>query len=502
MIELDEKGETKIDHLLHKLYKFRWFYPSIVIFIISLIVSSALRANIIGAILVVSIIFGAIYILAFISQPKKPKKSAPNILSKGAEYAVTISIPKGVYSGDADAHTIRISTEDRGCVIGPPACGKTTFLISQLLDWAKSGRSFVVNDVKPEIHELARPHMEKLGYTLWVFNPTHPRHRYNLLDDLDTAEAVGELAAALCPNPDPADAVFNVSARDLLDAVIGHLRATQGAASLPAVRAYLAKFGEHHKLIRDLLESPSADVQASAQGLRYTAANERLIGSILAVLMANLSFLRYPAVRSALEASDFTLEALHQPRTGVFLQFEESARLTTAALWSVTLAHLLRHLIVHTNREPVLLLLDEIGTAPPVAGLVEKLNTIRSRKMPTWLYWQSLEQMRVYGGNGVDGRSLILGACDLQMVFRLNDNESAQWMSDRIGTVEWRLRSVTHDGGLFSGGTASDSLSTEPAVRPHELQRLGRGEVVTAYRHLVWKGRATPYYERGAAGSP
>jgi type IV secretory pathway TraG/TraD family ATPase VirD4 len=430
-------------------------------------------------------------IYAFISRVKdEPFKSRKNVLSQNLETAVSLSINHGVYSGDVKSKPIRISTEDRGCVIGPPASGKTTFLVSQLFDWAESGRSFVVNDVKPEIHGLVRERLESLGYKLWIFNPTKPVHRYNLLDNLDSPEAAGELAAALCPNPDPADAVFNVSARDLLNATILHLRETRGTASLPAIRAFLAEFGEHRELIRHLLQSPSADVQAAAQSLRYTATNERLIGSILAILAANLSFLQYPSVRGNLETSDFTLDVLHQPRNGLFLQFEESARLSTAALWSVTLAHLLRHLIVHTDREPVLLLLDEIGTAPQVTGLVEKLNTIRSRKMPTWLYWQSLEQMRVYGGNGIDGRNLILGACDLQMVFRLNDNESAQWMSDRIGTVDNILRSVT------DSGDASSTLITEPAVRPHELQRLKRGEVVAAYRHLIWKGQATPYYQR------
>ncbi len=76
--------------------------------------------------------------------------------------------------------------------------------------------------------------------------------------------------------------------------------------------------------------------------------------------------------------------------------------------------------------------------------MIDKLNTIRSRNLPTWTYWQSLEQMQRYGVN------LILGACDMQMVFRLNDNASAQWMSDRIGAVDVTLLSESIDNELIS----------------------------------------------------
>ena len=139
----------------------------------------------------------------------------------------------------------------------------------------------------------------------------------------------------------------------------------------------------------------------------------------------------------------------------------------------MTLAHLLRHLIVHREREPVLLLLDDSGMAAPVPGLVEKLRS--NRKTPAWLYWQSLEEMRKHGGNGVDGRSLILGACNLQMVFRLNDNESAQWMSDRIGTVDWTVRSISREGFL-EPSRRSETLRTgrtERGRRGRSGRRLG-----------------------------
>lgn len=68
-----------------------------------------------------------------------------------------------------------------------------------------------------------------------------------------------------------------------------------------------------------------------------------------------------------------------------------------------------------------------------------------------------------------EGANLILGACDYQKVFRLNDNASAKWMSDRIGVVDVTVTSESVDDDWVERTTTS---STEPKVFPHELQQL------------------------------
>lgn len=184
------------------------------------------------------------------------------------------------------------------------------------------------------------------------------------------------------------------------------------------------------------------------------------------------------------------------------MQFEEAQRETTARLLSAMTGHIMRYLITHTDRPPVLCLWDEIGNAPAIPGLVEKLNTIRSRKMPTWLYWQSLEQMQRYGIKADEGANKILGACDFQATFRLNDNASAEWMSRRIGVVDRVVekKSISKDLDTWSSNrTDSASYSTdlvqEPIIFPHELGRLEQNEFVCMCRGKAWKGEATPYFQ-------
>jgi len=178
------------------------------------------------------------------------------------------------------------------------------------------------------------------------------------------------------------------------------------------------------------------------------------------------------------------------------MQFEERHQETTGKLLSSMIGHVIRYLIEHQERDAVLLLLDEIGNTPLIQGLKEKLNTIRSRKIPTWLYWQNIEQMRKYGLRD-DGANLILGACDFQMVFRLNDIQSANWMSQRIGTVDRIIEAsaVNRRGLLKESVSYSKHLVTEPKIRAHEFQQLESGKAFCIYRNKAWLANAVPYFE-------
>lgn len=431
---------------------------------------------------------------------------------------------EGVFAGELFGKSINITTEDRALIIGPPGTGKTAFLVSQVLTWAESKRSFICLDMKPEIWGITKDALIEQGYDVYAYNPTSGGDRYNPLDDIDSPEAIGELTANLIEEQGSDNAVFFETARDLLDAVINHLKSLGGSVSLPDVREYISSFKASDSLLSDLRNSGDDMAREIASELSMVAENERLFASVIASLRTGLKFLRYPAIKQSLSTSDFSLNQFKTTNRPIalFLQFEEGKAEMLQRLTAMMVGHIMRYMIDNTDRDAVLLLLDEIGNAKGIKGLPSKLNTIRSRKLPTWLYWQSSTQMNLYSEESAEGKELIFGACDFVGVFRLNDNDTAKYISEKIGTIHRLITSQnagytkstssgsSHSSGSYEGGPSGGSSSSgsegmnhqktkqlqeEAVIKPHELQELPDGQMVCMYRGESWKGEATPYYK-------
>jgi len=400
-----------------------------------------------------------------------------------------------IFIGKIGSEAVYVEQSDRACVIGPPGTGKTTFLINQVYRWMETENSFVCLDIKPEIYDITKENLEKAGYKCIVYNPTNVQDKYNFLGDLKTPEAIGEIASAFIQSDDTTP-VFGETARDLLDAIIKHLKAPtkknpKPTPTLADVYDFIVSYDSIKSLLAVLSGSNSKDCKAIARTLKIMADNDRLLGSIFATFVSNMRFLRYESIRESLSSGGFSLDELLKPKVALFVQFEEAHKETTSKLFSVMIGHILRYMITNfNNRGTVFLMLDEIGNAGVVTDLTGKLNTIRSRNLPTWLYWQSTEQMQRYGVKANEGSNIILGACDLHMCFRLNDNASADYFSAKIGTQ--RVEKISYNS---EGATSNSDL--ESIIEPHEIQQLEMGVALYSYRGNNWIGEATPYYKEG-----
>ena len=398
-----------------------------------------------------------------------------------------------------------ISDSDRACVIGPPGTGKTTFLVNQIKHWIKSERAFVCLDIKPEIYTITRKYLEDAGYKVVIFNPAvaesdkhkydHKFDSYDFFSDIHSDSALSEFVASLIPSVGGENVVFEENARSVLYAYFLHAKTINPNITFLEAYDQLVAFSSLAEILSVLKSSSNVIVQRISRDLKKIADNERLIGSIFAVLSAKLDFLKTEASLKALERG-FSLDLLQHKRVVLFLQFEEARKEQLEHLMSVFVGHLLRYLIENSkDRDAVLCLFDEIGNASVIKSLPQKLNTIRSRKVPVWLYWQSKEQMQSYGQKSDEGASIIMGACDYQLIFRLNDNTTAEWFSDKIGT-HW----ITNTSAGYSYGDGGSSYSSSSnwqedlIIKPHELQQLAMSQVVSMYRGISWISIAEPFY--------
>ena len=382
--------------------------------------------------------------------------------------------------------------EDRAVVVGVPGAGKTTFLVAQIVDWMQSGRSFVATDIKPEIWSILRENglFEKFGYDEYIINPTCAHaHRFNLFAEIEDDADLNEVLAVIIPPGEGDGAVFSDNARRLLKAVLAHLGER---ASLPAARDYIMEAGKVSELLEMLAASEKKSVQRIAFELKNTASNERLLASIMTAMGRAFEFMDDDRINAAIGVSDFSMrDVLMKPRQAVFLQFEQKYKASLATLFGGTVAYVLR-ILQSTSRErehPVFVALDEIMNAAPIPKFSESLNTMRSAKMPLGMYLQSTQGLdRLYGPGSAE---LFMGSADLRVVFRVGDNETAEYISKQLGDTEQRSYNMSQgqsQGASDRGQSVNESVSkgyTSTTARifdAAEVLGLDVGKAIVLYR--------------------
>ena len=404
-----------------------------------------------------------------------------------------------VYDQDAENpvwESLRVTNEDRGIILGAPGSGKTTYLVTQIIDWMQSGQSFVATDIKPEIWAILKYNgiFEAFGYKDWVFNPTDVNSdHYNIFSEVKDSSEFNEVLNIIIADTDSADAkVFNDNARRLLKAILIELGAK---ASLPNAQRFINSMDDNAELLKTLRQSDNETVSSIAKDITRTAKSDNLLASIMTAVSKAFDFLDDDRIRQTISenADGFYLkDVLMKPKQAVFLQFDQQYKSSTATLFGAMVAHTMRILQANQNRGAVFLALDEIINCAPIPKFTDLLNTIRSANMPTFLYLQSLEGLnRLYGLNA---DKLFLGSSNYKVVFKIGDIATAKEFSDLIGKTETTYFSYSENNseGVSNsdqGGSRTHSNSSgysqstklEYIIEPEELIKLPAHNAVVTY---------------------
>lgn len=332
---------------------------------------------------------------------------------------------------------LRVTNEDRGIIIGAPGSGKTTYLVSQLVDWMQSGQSFVATDVKPEIWAILKANgvFEYFGYKDWVFNPTDVESdHYNLFSEVQDSAELNEVLSILIQDDSAETSVFNDNARRLLKAVLLELGKD---ASLSNAQRYINSMDDNSELLKSLRQSENETVSNIAKEITRTAKSDNLLASIMTAVSKAFEFLDDDRIRKTTSNNGqgfYLKDVLMKPKQAVFLQFDQKYKNSTSTLFGAMVAHTMRILQANQNRKAVFLALDEIINCAPIPKFTDLLNTIRSANMPTFLYLQSLEGLnRLYGANA---DKIFMGSSNFKVVFRIGDISTAEEFSKLIGQTE------------------------------------------------------------------
>ena len=366
----------------------------------------------------------------------------------------------------ASAHTL---------VLGPSRTGKTAGVIApNVLLRDPSRESVVVLDVKTGPRSLWNVTAGRYGGRAHLFCPLFDGSiKYNPLHRTGTIAGAQRTAALLVHNTTPRDLsgdaqVYSAAAADLAALLFLHVQSERAAGGDTVGSVYRLLLGGAGPVRAALAGSPLVEVRERA-GV-FAARERRVREGAITGLLQRLAAWADPAVDDA-TTGHWDLGLLGRTPAALYILLPESdaARLQPLVAWLV--ADLLDTLIEQADRGerrcPVRVYLDEFRRFGYLAGLSDRLPTLRERGVSVVLGAQVLSQIEeVYGAR--DARTLVANT-ETKLIFRAGDLETARTVSAWLGQTTVPVVSQTTGAG---GARATMHPYVRPLATADDIARL------------------------------
>lgn len=397
-----------------------------------------------------------------------------------------VPLPLYLDEEQASAHTL---------VLGPSRTGKTAGVIApNVLLRDPSRESIVVLDIKTGPRSLWNVTAGRYGARAHLFCPLFDGSiRYNPLHRAVTIGEAQRIAALLIRNTTPRDLsgdaqVYASAAADLAALLFLHVQSARATGGHTVGSVYRLLLGGTGAVRAALAGSPVSEVRQLAGA--FAARERRVREAAVTGLLQRLSPWADPIVDDA-TAGHWDLGRLGREPAALYIVLPETdaSRLQPLVAWLV--ADLLDTLIEQADRgerrRPVRLFLDEFRRFGYLAGLSDRLPTLRERGVSVVLGAQVLSQIEeVYGVR--DARTLVANT-ETKLIFRAGDLETARSVSAWLGDTTVPAVSRT----VGPGGTrATVHPYVRPLAMPDDIARMPDGIV------LALTGRRRPFVLRQA----
>ena len=366
-------------------------------------------------------------------------------------------------------------------VLGPSRTGKTAGVIApNVLLRDPSRESVVVLDVKTGPRSLWNVTAGRYGGRAHLFCPLLDGSiRYNPLHRAGTIGEAQRAAALLIHNTTPRDLsgdaqVYTSAAADLAALLFLHVQSGRAAGAHTVGAVYRILLGGAGAVRAALAGSPIAAVRDRA-GV-FAARERRVREAAVTGLLQRLAAWGDPAIDEATTGYwDLGLLGRTPAALYILLPEPEAARLQPLVAWLV--ADLLDTLIEQADRGerrcPVRVYLDEFRRFGYLAGLSDRLPTLRERGVSVLLGAQVLSQIEeVYGER--DARTLVANT-ETKLIFRAGDLETARTVSAWLGQTTVPAISRTTGPG---GTRATVHPYVRPLALPDDIARIPDGAVL------------------------
>ncbi len=349
------------------------------------------------------------------------------------------------------------------CVVAPPGKGKTYGLLAPLATrLIRAGASVIVVDVTgdmgDQIMQFARetpvPSSPSIAWKHWSIHPSHGRHSWNPLADVDPDDSLaleGIKAAIIGDEPvDRHHKIFHERDRRVLG---GLLRLYLGSDRTPTL-AKLADLAGDQKRVT-ALASTQPHLRSSVRDLIDDPTD---LWSLANQLEPYLD----PAVRDNIERSEIDLGDVVSRQTlvlvGAELELRERSK-TAVSLFINRLMSALQGRYGRSDGVPVVLLIDEAPQIAERIGLSQILATARATRTGVVFAMQNVTQ---FGDERT--ASSILDSCDSMLLLPGASDATVSSFQGRMGERHVERVSVGEDVVGWNRNARRESSSERVAM--------------------------------------
>jgi type IV secretion system protein VirD4 len=351
---------------------------------------------------------------------------------------------------------VTLSKAVHTAVFAPTGVGKgVSCVIPHLLTCPDST---VVVDFKGENARITAKARRAMGHRVVLLDPfkvvTKEPDTFNPLDFIEGTNALDEcrdLAEALVVRTGQEKEPHWADSAELwiaaMIAAVAHF-GDGSDRSLQAVRMLLTDQQKMEAIIKLMCESDAYDGMLSRLAHQLTHFREKELGSTLTTTNRFMRFLDTPAIAESTVDSSFDPADLLKGKVTVYLILPPEHMRAQSALLRMWIGSLLRAVVRGGLQEKnkVHVLLDEAATLGRMEQLSDALAIGRGYGLRLQFYYQDCGQLNKCWPDGADQTLL---ANTTQVFFGVNNYETAEYVSNRLG----EFTQVVTSGGT-SGGTS------------------------------------------------
>ena len=407
-----------------------------------------------------------------------PDLAKSGMLSKKGFIIGKMGYGSFIYTGDYSGHILTIASTGSGKGVG--------VVIPNLL---RHKGSAIVLDPKGENYIVTSQQRNRLGNKVYYYDPwdvvkINP-FDYLKVDDNDFIDNARALASSLIVRDDPNGSFFYNEAETFLFRLIVSV----------CVKYSIGSSERNISKVRTLLTLPPFEAGSLDEWIETDVINDRKIPDHLKVIPKELKswlalnkrgraaaftntysfslqatdFASNQGVADSLKTSNIDMMQLKTNPQTLYLIMDLKRLTMNSAVYKpfirfiVTTAMLGASMRVGIDNNPkdrVLFLLDEIAQLGNLQYLPQLLSIYAGMGITVWTIWQDIAQIKNNYGREW---SSIVNNCAVQQYFGVNDNDTAENVSRKVGKTTVYKRTISTNEGVSGGQSTSESESNSTA---------------------------------------